>query len=170
MEKFDYEKQANDFLAKTNVSFKAEFLKNDKHFEDDKTNRDIYTITFKRGSRKYNVEFGQSILKSTKYKDTLNNNTFTPCGCGINNTKKVLDHKYFKDCCKIEKGIPPTAYDVLFCLQKYEVGSFKDFCAEFGYDEDSRKAEKIYHAVQKEFAGVCKIWSDEEIEELQKIQ
>ncbi len=27
--------------------------------------------------------------------------------------------------------------------------SFEDFCSEFGYDEDSRKAEKIYKACEK---------------------
>jgi len=26
-----------------------------------------------------------------------------------------------------------------------EIGSFQDFCSEFGYDEDSRRAEKIYN-------------------------
>lgn len=64
----------------------------------------------------------------------------------------------------------PTEYDVLTCLTKYDVGSFEDFCHEFGYDEDSRTAERIYKAVLKEYDGVCKLWSEEEIEELQEIQ
>jgi hypothetical protein len=41
----------------------------------------------------------------------------------------------------------PTDKDVLPCLlSDYSVvdESFEDFCANFGYDEDSRKAEKIY--------------------------
>ena len=67
------------------------------------------------------------------------------------------------------KGECPTNYDILSCLQKYDVGSFDDFCCEFGYDEDSRKAEKIYNAVSKEYDNVCKIWTSEEIELLQEI-
>ena len=67
------------------------------------------------------------------------------------------------------KGEHPTNYDILSCLQKYDVGSFDDFCSEFGYDEDSRKAEKTYNAVCKEYDNVCKIWSDDEIELLQEI-
>ena len=63
----------------------------------------------------------------------------------------------------------PTLYDIFACLQKYDVGSFEDFCGEFGYDEDSRKAEKIYHAVCKEFEGVDRLFGDV-IEELQEIQ
>ena len=34
----------------------------------------------------------------------------------------------------------------------------------------NKTAEKTYHAVCKEYDNVCKIWSDEEIEELREIQ
>jgi hypothetical protein len=62
----------------------------------------------------------------------------------------------------------PTAYDVLACLTKYDPDDFANFCADYGYDEDSRKAEKIYKAVLKEWAGVERLFSDV-IEELQEI-
>lgn len=63
----------------------------------------------------------------------------------------------------------PTMYDVLTCLQKSDVGSFENFCSEFGYDNDSRKAEKVYKAVCKEYEAVEKLFSDI-LEELQEIQ
>lgn len=126
-----YEKQATDFLEKTGVTMTVEFKENGKHFEDDKENRDIYNVKFKRGNRSFTIQFGQSLVNS---------------------------------------GTPPTAYDVLACLQKYDVGDFEDFCSDFGYDTDSRKAEKTYKAVVKEYDNVCKIWSDKEIEDLQEIQ
>lgn len=63
----------------------------------------------------------------------------------------------------------PNIYDVLTCLQKYDIGTFENFCSEFGYDQDSRTAERIYKAVLKEFAGVERLFSDI-IEELQEIQ
>ena len=63
----------------------------------------------------------------------------------------------------------PTIYDVLRCLQKSDVGDFENFCSEFGYDEDSRTAERTYKAVCKEFAAVDRLFSDI-IEELQGIQ
>ena len=69
----------------------------------------------------------------------------------------------------VNAGVEPTMYDVLSCLQKYDVGSFKDFCDDFGYSEDSRSAEKTYKAVEKEFQAVERLFSDI-IEELQEIQ
>ena len=66
-------------------------------------------------------------------------------------------------------NIPPTPYNVFSCVQKYDVGTFENFCSEFGYDEDSRKAEKIYFAVKKEFQNIERLFSDV-MEELQEIQ
>ena len=46
----------------------------------------------------------------------------------------------------------PTDTDVLPCLlADYSTvnESFEDFCMNFGYDEDSRKAEKIYKQCQR---------------------
>lgn len=66
-------------------------------------------------------------------------------------------------------GTPPTAYDVICCLQRSDVGSFNDFCNEFGYDFDSRKAEKTYFAVVKEYNKVQRFFTQSEIEQLQEI-
>lgn len=65
---------------------------------------------------------------------------------------------------------PPSAYDVLACLTKYDVGSFDNFCSEFGYDTDSRKAYKTYKAVLKEWKNVELLFTSEQLELLQEIQ
>ena len=50
-------------------------------------------------------------------------------------------------------GAKPTAEEVLDCLAS-DAGTventpdFEDFCSEFGYDSDSRKAEKTWKAIQ----------------------
>jgi len=62
----------------------------------------------------------------------------------------------------------PTAYDILSCLTKYEPGTFENFCSDYGYNSDSRAAEKIYKAVKKEFAGVERVFGDV-LEQLQEI-
>jgi hypothetical protein len=63
----------------------------------------------------------------------------------------------------------PTIYDVLTCLTKYEPGTFDNFCADYGYDNDSIKAFKTYKAVCREFNAVNRLFGDI-LEELQEIQ
>jgi len=58
------------------------------------------------------------------------------------------------------RNTPPTAYDILACLTKYDPETFENFCANYGYDTDSRKAEKVYKAVLKEWEGVNRLFSD----------
>lgn len=71
---------------------------------------------------------------------------------------------------KIIRPIAPTLYDVLACLQKYDVGTFEDFCNEFGYDTDSRIAKKTYKAVVKEYDKMCSLFNNDELEILTEIQ
>lgn len=69
-----------------------------------------------------------------------------------------------------DKILTPSAYDLLTCLTKSDPGTFEDFCSEFGYDTDSRRAEKVYNAVKKEWDDVNGFFSDAELDELQEIQ
>ncbi len=54
-------------------------------------------------------------------------------------------------------GKQPQADDVLDCLASDSAGlenarDFEDWAAEYGYDADSRKAEKIYRVVERQTA------------------
>jgi hypothetical protein len=66
-------------------------------------------------------------------------------------------------------SIAPDAYDVLACLTKYDIGTFDNFCADFGYDTDSRKAYKTYKAVLKEWKNVELLFTPDQLEQLQDI-
>lgn len=63
----------------------------------------------------------------------------------------------------------PTIYDILCCLEKYENATFEEFCSNYGYDNDSIKALKIYKAVSREYKNVFRLFGDI-MEELQEIQ
>lgn len=169
-----YNEACNLIAEKLNIEFKAEFLENNFHFPRDKDKRDIYNITLKRGQRKYTFKFGQSLNKSGFYAKQGR--------CITQIDRKHLKSKtlYFEirnlskmpfnpNCDTIVKPIAPTLYDVLSCLQKYDVGTFEDFCGEFGYDTDSRSAKKTYKAVMKEFDKMCSLFNNEELEILQLI-
>lgn len=68
----------------------------------------------------------------------------------------------------------PTEYDILACLQKYDVGSMDDFFTEFGYEIKSTKDMtdfiSTYNAVVKEYSDVCRCFTPEQIEAMQEIQ
>ena len=65
----------------------------------------------------------------------------------------------------------PTLTDVLYCLVSdaqtvnYCAG-FEDWCAELGYDDDSRKAEKTYRACQDIYFQLRQLGDLEELSEL----
>ena len=63
----------------------------------------------------------------------------------------------------------PSMYDILACLTKYDTESFDDFCSSYGYDTDSRSAERIYKAVCKEYNAVERLFGDI-LDELSEIQ
>lgn len=64
----------------------------------------------------------------------------------------------------------PTLYDVLACLTKHNPETFEDFCANYGYDNDSRTAEKTYKAVLKEWKNLNRLFTAEELNLLTNIQ
>lgn len=172
METTDYNQQAKDLLTKLGIEFKATFIRNDFHFNEDKTTRDIYNLTLKRGNRIAHFEFGQSVINSQYYKDSIEGRTYTLNGEARTGNYKILDMaKYNSGGQKLTliKGKVPTEYDLLASLTKYDVGTFEDFCSEFGYNTDSKKAEKTYNAVKDEYLKVCTLFNDKELEELQEI-
>lgn len=57
-------------------------------------------------------------------------------------------------------GIEPTAYDVLACVQKYEVGTYHEFCEEYGYDIYYRESEEIYRRLLAEEIGIRRLFGD----------
>ena len=172
-----YEEVCELVKEKFGIEYECKFLKNDYHFNKDKETRDIYEITLKRGTREYTFNFGQSINDSGFYvkygnkkvgidrkylqKDTKANLRF--------HIRQFLNGNFNPNSDTIHYPKEPELYDILTCLTKYEVGTFENFCSEFGYDEDSRLAEKTYNAVVKEYEAMCRLFSDEELEVLQLI-
>lgn len=177
-----YEQQAINFLNSTSTEFKCEFIKNSKHFSDDKETRDIYKITLTRKNRSYTFDFGNSINDSgfklrqgsgriiniptsdserallLKNRATLKRLVERTIKFNLNDHDKILLPK------------EPTAYSVLACLTKYNPGTLEDFCSEFGYATDSKKADIIYNAVKDEFLHVISLFNESELEQLQEIQ
>lgn len=71
---------------------------------------------------------------------------------------------------KVREAVKPNAYAILAALQPMSEDNFSDFCASMGYDEDSRTAEKIYHACVEQDRMIRRLYSMDEIEALSEIQ
>ena len=165
-----YVKQANEFLKKASAEIKIDFvgLAINKEWKERRA-RNLYkiTLTTEKGSMRFdfwdsihNTEITQ--MTAEEYAKKRFNSLYSDLRfCEQQQAKREL---------KIKKAeAVPSAYDVLACLTKYDPGTFEDFCCDFGYDEDSRTAERIYFAVQKEYNELCRIFTAEQLEELQEI-
>ena len=63
----------------------------------------------------------------------------------------------------------PNAYDVLACLSPLYEDNFSDFCASFGYDEDSITASKTWDACREQDRQLRRIFTLEQLDELTAI-
>jgi hypothetical protein len=82
---------------------------------------------------------------------------------------KRISFKFGQSINCTRKGIEPTCYDILASIEKYDPGTFNNFCSEFGYDTDSIKANKTYKAVVKLYSKLCRLFSESELELLREI-
>lgn len=69
-----------------------------------------------------------------------------------------------------DQATPPRPYDIFACFTKYDTGTFENFCDEFGYDNDSRAAERTYKAVCRQYNALCRCYTTEQLELMQAIQ
>lgn len=54
----------------------------------------------------------------------------------------------------------PSIYDVLACVQKCDPGNFEQFCSEYGWDSYSRRSERIWKDVKREYKNVVRLFGD----------
>ena len=164
-------KQANDFLTKANAICKIEFggvSRNENWKEKEKRNWYDVTITTPKGTM--NFVFWDSIHNTEISMMTLEQYVEKKLRRRFEDMSYAAKKKAEVQLQKLKDEAKPNAHSVLTCLQKYDVGTFEDFCSEFGYDEDSRTAERVYIAVIKEYKDLTRIFTEEQMEELCEIQ
>ena len=174
----EYQKQAINFLKTTNSSISIEFLKHGFHFHNDKEKRDIYYITISKGSRKYEFNFGQSLNDSGFYftmgkrRVDLDRKFLEVSKSQLTrHIKRNINYDYLDNgkSDKIHYPQAPSEYSILAAITKYDPGTFEEFCEEYGYDINSKSADKIYLAVKDEWNHIQALYTDEELELLREI-
>lgn len=140
----EYTEKATGFLKQHGINFVAVKIDYGPYFPEDKESRGIYRLELRRASYKRGKFAPTSGPQRVSFR----------FGASLHDT---------------ERGEAPTAYDLLAGLTKQDPGTFGNFCGDFGYNEDSRKAEKVYKAVIREWAKVSRFFTAAELEELQDI-
>lgn len=170
--------EAAELVAKEfGITMTAEFMESRKYFDDDKEERDVYSITLCVGPRSYKFKFGQSLNDSGFYVLQGKRKTYLD-RTKIKTRQDAIRHinifgggvMFDANVDTIHFPTVPTMYDILVCLTKYDPDSFENFCSEYGYDTMSDKAEKTYNAVYDEWLNVSRLFNEEQLEVLQLIQ
>lgn len=168
--KTEYTKQAEKFLQDANATMKIEFQGRAINTAwKEKELRNLYAVTIATPRGSYTFDFWDSMHNTEITQMTIEQ-------YARKRFRMLWDDMTHKEQAQAraelaikQKEARPTCYDVLACLTKYDPGTFEDFCGEYGYDEDSRTAERIYVAVQNEYANLKRIFTPEQLEELQEI-
>jgi hypothetical protein len=83
---------------------------------------------------------------------------------------KHYDFDYWGSVKDKEDNKGATHYSILACLDTQLAGeSYEEFCDNYGYDTDSRRAMRTYKAVLKQIEGLKKVLTTEAIGELNEI-
>lgn len=70
---------------------------------------------------------------------------------------------------RLKANATPTEYDILSCVEKYSYDSFSDFCSELGCSTDSISARETFLACGEEYAGLRRIFTEEQMEKMREI-
>ena len=170
--KSEYDNQAEQFAKKCGLTMKSIYTGHRARFGNHVTA--VYSVTLSRpGKKSYTFDFSTSIDDSWEYvnRSTRERCKGLPPGMKLDSMFKALEGKE----ARIINGHAvrqtrkrPSVYIVLACLEKSEPMFFEEWCADYCYDSDSRKAFEIYEASQKESLAVIRLFADcmDELEEI----
>ena len=120
-------------------------LGNKRFFAEDTEERRVLSVIIKRGNTEILFKYGMSI------------NDTTILNVPGQFSKYAEKHDIFNN----------LLYGILTCIPgDYYAGklSFRDFCAEYGYDCDSRTAKKIHKRCIKQYVKLSQVFTAQELE------
>ena len=86
--------------------------------------------------------------------------------CRLYNGYKSYGFMFYDSVLNFKKNEEPTEYDILACLNGYDVGTFDEFCNEYGYSpindsKNYKEAQEVYKACKREYEGLKRILTPE---------
>lgn len=169
----EYDKQAQDFATSCGLTMKCTYLGHYPRLGEYFVSQWSVVLT-RPGKDPYVFTFSQSLNDSWKYLDHNSGKIYTftkglPVKLHKSHWPKKAERYQVVQYVLYPVKTPPTLYDVLAALCKYCPDTFDEFCDEFGYNNDSIKAQQTYFAVQNEAAQVRRLFGDV-IKQLEEIQ
>lgn len=143
----NYEKQGRDFLKKYGLQIDFLYLGCKPYFDGDTESRDVWQFVIRP------VDWREKRTFSGRFGDSINNTVANAAANGYYRKK-------------------PTAYAILSSLSMdiQCPDTFEDFCAEYGFDRDSRRAERVFKNASKFAKRLRGFFTDEEKADLVEIQ
>lgn len=186
----DYEQTAADFLAQHGIEFSAVYVDDacppwgcKEHKEQRRgllpcggTHGGHYTITLSRHGSRLDFPFWNSYADEYGPADEVAVKLFGPRHCidhadhwgnKPGKVRRCLPRRYGTS--DRVMAIPPGPYSVLACLDSYCPATFDDFCAEYGFDSDSRRAFRSWEATRDLWLRQRAFFTDAELTELAEI-
>lgn len=169
--KNEYTNQAEKFLQDANATIKIELQGRAINTAwKEKQPRNLYAVTIATPRGSYTFDFWDSLYNTELTQTTVEQYAQKHFRMRYEDMTYSEQKKARAELAIKQKEARPTCYDVLACLTKYDPGTFEDFCSEYGYNEDSRTAERIYIAVHKEFANLKRIFDPKQLEAMHEIE
>lgn len=167
----EYEAQAKQFLADCNATMEIKFIGREipTHWLGETKPRNKYQFTITTPKGKYTSYFWDS-LHNTEM-STISERTYAQqkYRASYDCLRSHEKAKARAELVKLKAKARPTEYDILACVEKYGYDSFSDFCSEFGYSTDSISARETFLACGEEYAGLRRIFTDEQMKKMRGI-
>jgi hypothetical protein len=166
----EYTEQAIAFAEKYGVTLATEYLGTYPRLG--KTPVANFKCTLARNGKSFEFTFSISINDSWKHSDGFNRPQLgLPMQLRSENWPTAAKEQTIGrwTLTPLKKPTPPTMYDVLASLQKYDPGTFPEFCSEYGYDDqplsEYPKVMETWQAVINEYINVRRLFPEEEVQE-----
>lgn len=167
----DYKAQAKQFLTDCNSTMEINLVGKEvpAHWRDETKPHNKYQFTISTPKGKYTSYFWDSLYNTEVSEMTADNLACKRRGIHYDGLTMYERAKILKKLKSLKAKAKPTEYDILACVEKYGYDSFSDFCAEFGYSTDSISARETFLACGDEYAGLRRIFTEEQMEKLREI-
>lgn len=168
----EYLSQAKQFLTDCNATMEINLVGKEvpAHWQGETKPHNKYQFTITTPKGKYTSYFWDSLYNTEVSEMTADNLACKKRGIHYDGLTMYERAKILKELKSLKAKAKPTEYDILACVEKHSYDSFSDFCAEFGCSTDSISARETFLACGEEYAGLRRIFTEEQMEKLREIQ